>query len=141
MGYTHYWTVTAPISDDTWRTICRDARKLLKASTAKVQLEYDDPLPPLVNSEVIRFNGAGDGGYETFILDRRSSAFSFCKTGRAAYDDVVCAILAVATEHAPMIQVSSDGMPEDWEDPVRRASTVLKRPVPIPASVRDRAPA
>jgi hypothetical protein len=46
---------------------------------------------------------------------------------------VVCAILAIAREHAPdLIRVTSDGNAIDWQPPLCFASQVLSRDVPRP---------
>ncbi len=109
MGYTHYWSVAKHFSDKQWSAICADARKIIAAAPCKITFEMDDETAPTIDNEMIRFNGFGDAGYETFLLYRRPDD-AFCKTAREAYDPVVCAVLISANKHAPkVIEVRSDG--------------------------------
>ena len=93
--------------------------------------------PPIIDAEQIVFNGSPESeGYEDFEMHRvPENEFNFCKTAGMPYDEVVCAVLAVAAEHAPSaIRVQSDGPAENWGAPVGWASEVLERPVPNPIS-------
>jgi hypothetical protein len=71
-------------------------------------------------------------------LQRTAEKFGFCKTRLGAYDQLVCATLAVATERYPGLDVSSDGFMQDdggaWENAMNWASTTLGRNVPNPAA-------
>ena len=132
MGYTHYWKITDEIGDNAWAAICEDAEKLLAQSPCKLAWEYDEPTrPPQANEAFIQFNGVGDDGHETLLLERSPEDFVFCKTAQKPYDQAVCAILAVAAGHSPLIQVSSDGDMDDWKPALEWASQVLGRPVTI----------
>lgn len=109
MGYTHYWSVAKHFSDKQWSAICADARKIIAAAPCKITFEMDDETAPMIDNEMICFNGFGDAGYETFLLYRRPNDAS-CKTACNAYDPVVCAVLISAAKHAPkVIEVRSDG--------------------------------
>lgn len=136
MGYTHYWR-HQEIPQDRWDLITADAEKLILAATnegTKLWHEYDEPdTLPAITSEEIFFNGADEEGHETFHLTSDGADFTFCKTAYKPYDKVVCAILAVAKQHAPdHITVSSDGDEADWREPLAWASEVLARDVPSP---------
>ena len=73
---------------------------------------------------MIRFNGRGNEGHETFILFKQKPKseswqrnskeyFYFCKTARKPYDVAVGLVLLRAEKNAPgVLKVSSDG---DWE--------------------------
>jgi hypothetical protein len=123
MGYTHYWESYA-------MTIPDEAVTVIKALLAKayadgvVQLEYDDPRPPVVTAEEIRFNGVGENGHETFhfnVHDELRSwdgtPFDFCKTARKPYDALVMRVLIVLKYHLQdRLQVRSDGgFTEEWQ--------------------------
>lgn len=109
MGYTHYWGSRRPLTDTQWSKITKDTRKLFAASPCKLAFEDGAKGPPLINTEMIRFNGVDDAGYETFIL-RKGINDEFCKTDRNAYDIVVCGILIVVAKHAPhTVEITSDG--------------------------------
>jgi hypothetical protein len=88
-----------------------------------------------VSDDIIRFNGVGDDGHETFCLTKEASGFEFCKTAGKPYDILACAILAAAKQHAgDGLNVSSDGDANDWVEGLSFASKVLKRAVPYPVS-------
>lgn len=117
MGYTHYWRVNKAFTDAQWSAIIADINKILGVTRVPLRREYDEPgTKPEVNSQQVFFNGAGDNGHETFVLNKDPIRFQFCKTARKPYDQVVCACLIVAAKHAPdAIKVSSDGSPEEWQ--------------------------
>src|SRR4051812_32854639 len=113
MGYTHYWhTQNQGIPQPAWEAICKDTRSLIAAlpkRSTSYGIAWEDDKPrkaPEVSAELIRFNGKGDLGHETFCFERAptgdsdGTAFAFCKTARKPYDLVVCAVLMVAAKHA-----------------------------------------
>eukprot|EP01036_Dinobryon_divergens_P028790 gene28790-37793_t len=88
-----------------------------------ISYESDDPRPPVVDDEMIRFNQAHDG-HETFLLTKEHIiGFSFCKTARKEYDIVVALVLLSCHMHAPnVLDIGSDGHwdSDTWPD-ARRA--------------------
>jgi len=113
MGYTHYWKVSKDIPETTWKLIARDARKVMHESSSILSSERGEKV---VNASKIHFEGIGENAHETFLLLRTQVDFDFCKTAQKPYDVVVCAVLAIAFEHAPdYIKPSSDGKCEDWQ--------------------------
>ena len=95
----------------------------------------DSDEPPLVDGEQIVFNATPEPeGHEPLVLKRvPTEDYSFCKTFGKPYDTLVCAVLAVAAEHAPAnIRVLSDGRAEDWEGGLAWASEVLGCTIPNP---------
>lgn len=144
MGYTHYWRQEGDaIPAEAWAKIMADTKRLIKAAgESQITLwhDYDEPgTAPEVTNENIWFNGADDNGHETFELVPGPADFTFCKTAYKPYDRVVCAILAIAKEHAgDAIVVTSDGEKSDWKPALEWASTVLGRPVafPVKKSIR-----
>lgn len=144
MGYTHKWRHTL-IDNHAWDQICEDVSKLIKASSVKVQFEDDDDRPPLIwksskilrdaRDGVIRFNGVGDDGHETFYLTQDGrNGFNFCKTARKPYDLLVAATLAVIRYRTSKITVTSDGDLDDqeWVDALKFASDTLGREIKYP---------
>lgn len=133
MGYTHYFRQTRDLTFAEWANLTKAVDTLIKAARdVPVRFEYDSSDPPLLSDDMIRFNGVGDDGHETFILERikqaklnyetqsvydNEGAFSFCKTARKPYDFLVTASL-LAAQHITggAWNVSSDGDPTDWED-------------------------
>lgn len=125
MGYTHYWKGKKSFTDAQFKAITRDFVKLygaLPRSTDTAGGYYADQ-PLMVERNIakdeIRFDGTGpadsDLGHETFLLSQQPDAFEFCKTARKPYDLLVCATLIVCQKHAPdVLEITSDGDPEDW---------------------------
>lgn len=122
MGYTHYWT-NKQHTDDQWSAICSDAHQLVRLAVSKgaggipipIAEEYDQlDSPPVINDKEIRFNGVGDDGHETMLIDR-TSEWTFCKTAFKPYDAVVVALLAICHHHNPDFTWTSDGEGEDHD--------------------------
>jgi hypothetical protein len=93
MGYTHYFTQKRNLKVGEMQAIVAAAEKIIKASTVELAWEYDEPAkPPELTKDLIRFNGVGEDGHETFWLPRKrevqdyqtgdSKGFLFCKTAR-----------------------------------------------------------
>ena len=140
MGYTHYWTIKRPLTKKVWRAIMSDTRKLLAATVLPLAAEFNTPdEKPIVSAELIRFNGIGAEGHETFMLSRHKVEFEFCKTNQKPYDVIVCAVLIVAAHHAgKAIDVSSDGDAMDWAAALGFARQVLGAELMLPAKVCKR---
>ncbi len=136
MGYSHYWFQEhGAIEEPVWRRICNDVEKLIDACQVRLSATVNGSAPPIVDAEQIVFNGSPESeGYEAFAMHRvPKNHFYFCKTAGRPYDEVVCAVLAVAAEYAPSaVRVISDGPAENWQAPVGWASDVLGRSVPNP---------
>lgn len=121
MGFTRYWErPDKPVSADKWNALTRDVRKIFAMHKGLIAMEYDLPdREPVVDDTVIRFNGIGEDGHETFRLTRNfeqqswrrkgESHSSFCKTARKPYDEVVAAVLSCVEHHlGDIFKVSSD---------------------------------
>lgn len=120
MGYTHYFACTNPCPPEWWTAICEDFRKLqatalLLGQPLAIQREADDPSPPYIGPDGIRFNGIGKDACETFLLRPHSEGFNFCKTRARPYDLAVTALLCLVHYHAPDVwNIESDGSIVDW---------------------------
>lgn len=126
MGYTHYWTLRSDIPEGLMADAVEDIAGVIRGEGEHICYELDQgDTPPLVSESLIRFNGKGDLGHETFYFDPNKEpsnydepgeVFSFCKTGMKPYDDAVTACLLLLQHHlGEYIQVSSDGNWEDWQ--------------------------
>jgi hypothetical protein len=84
-----------------------------------VQLGEDDISRPIVDKNVITFNGVGDLAHETFYfeLSKRSvHGFEFCKTARKPYDLAVISTLTILKYvFGDGLSIRSDGDADDWE--------------------------
>ena len=127
MGYTHYYRRVVEIPSDQFGSAVADCKKVCKASGVKIAFEYDTPnKAPEFSKTMIRFNGIGDDGHETFCVERvfkpeswetekDGKYFSFCKTAYKPYDICVIACLIALKHHlGDNIVVSSDGENKDW---------------------------
>lgn len=132
MGYTHYFPAQRDFTPDEFARLGDAARKIIAQASqgvTPVQLaaEYDDPTePPQIDGELIRFNGAGEEGYETFYLPRCREGAIFCKTAHRPYDVVVVAVLIAADTIAPgALTITSDGEPDEWQAGLTLASRAI----------------
>jgi len=112
----------------------------------ELQFDYDIPAPPQIDDEKIRFNGAGDYGFETFWVPRvpidEDCPKLYRKTDRRPYDFAACAVLILLERFAPdCYEVSSDGHTEDWMPALKHLQQLLELPdLKLPRDIRSPAP-
>ena len=114
MGYTHYFRTTrGELDEEAFISFAQDCERifdLAKADGIETQWEHDCALGPQATPELVRFNGVGSEGHETFYFPRETESFSFCKTAQKPYDVVVVAVLCAAKERfGGAVEISSDG--------------------------------
>ena len=126
MGYTHYWRQQRSLNSKEWKSLCDEARRVIKEAEFKgIPLAGGDGTGiPVVNNKRIVLNGDARSGddHETFFVtqtqepprsyqsDPNEGTFSFCKTACKPYDAVVVTILAHMRDiDPPAFKVSSDG--------------------------------
>jgi hypothetical protein len=84
-----------------------------------VQLGENDCSPPIVDTNVILFNGVGEFAHETFsfeLSNRSDHGFHFCKTSRKPYDLAVISTLTILKYvFGDGLSIGSDGDADDWE--------------------------
>jgi hypothetical protein len=84
-----------------------------------VQLGEDDISPPIVDKNVIIFNGVGELAHENFCLElskRPDHGIEFCKTARKPYDLAVISTLTILKYvFGDGLSIHSDGDANDWE--------------------------
>lgn len=139
MGYTHQYTQQRDFTDQEWSRLMmafsRLCQEMPSSSRSAGGYYSNDPLAiddqeggePVCVEERILFNGAPEPlSHETFLLTRFRErmdpdspipqGFRFCKTDRKPYDLMVCATLLMAAKVAPcVLEIRSDGTPEDWQ--------------------------
>lgn len=114
MGYTHYFTLKNKNID--LNALRDEVQTVLDEHKDIIRFEFDSDEPALnslrVNDNyVLRFNGIGNDGHETFYFDTSHTEFNFCKTARKPYDLVVCKVLLILKKHfQDKIEISSDGL-------------------------------
>jgi hypothetical protein len=126
MGYTHYWRRLRDFTDAEWKVICAAARIVTDKHKDILCYEYDEVgKAPEISGTMIRFNGKGEDGHETFYFTKAKGSkpawisqteydtqgvFHFCKTARKPYDEAVVMLLAAIKKIAPdALTISSDG--------------------------------
>jgi len=125
MGYTHYWRNPSGFPAATWKRITKDVRLVLAKLPKDCKIDDQNGGVPIINDEMIWFNGVGDGEYETFHLAAGAQTFEFCKTAMKPYDLAVTAVLLIAKHHHKAFDVSSDGKPEEWAPAKKLVKKVL----------------
>ena len=152
MGYTHYFKQLRDLTKPEWSVVVEDVKAILK----DVQHVQGIPLAdacgeggtqPIITADCIRFNGLGEGGYETFEIYRirpqleswdskDQRGCDWTKTDRRLYDLAVTAVLsylstglhwALENASAPLFTASSDGSGSDWLAGVALAQRVIPR--------------
>ena len=122
MGLTHYWERPVQLSPAAFNRAVVDCRRLLPLLSIPLA-GGDGTGTPVLDSEVLMFNGVGDASYETCAICRVEEdpgegrrVFSFCKTEHRPYDLAVRAVLIVFQHHLrSQFKVSSDDHASAWE--------------------------
>ena len=124
-------------------SVLQDEPIVIAGWTEKTQ--YEDPEAPIYDrpSETIAFNGVGDLGHESFVLERvvkpeKTSRykkgeliFGFCKTARKPYDTLTCLVLiSFKRWFMGKVRVSSDGNEEDWAPALELYHELTKAHIP-----------
>lgn len=104
--YTHYYTVDNTSSREwqtAWPQLVENAQKNIDSASIPIGGPDFDAGPPIIDvKQGIHLNGVGDDGHEPLCLNRHGNAgFSFIKTARKPYDEVVACILLRAAVLAP----------------------------------------
>ena len=137
MGYTHYFTTKDALDTDKFKAYSDDMNTIIKGIGTPIAWECDVDEPPEVTPDLVRFNGVGDDGHETFLLSKSQVGFKFCKTACKPYDLVVVAALAVAKDiFKDDIDIGSDGNVSEWVNGVKFASDLLGRTINNPMEYR-----
>ncbi len=137
MGYTHYYYIKPTLDKKKFKAFAKDVQKLIENADVPLAFECDQTdKKPQIDNEIVRFNGHGNDGHETFMLTRKTKvirgldvkgmAFNFCKTACKPYDKYVTACLVLANWHFDKdIKVSSDGDIADWQEGIELAEKIV----------------
>jgi hypothetical protein len=110
MGYTHYWKIRKPFTNEAWNAFVHDVQHLMQNSDIPLGNGYGDVgSSPIFKDNAILFNGVDDDSCETCYITKECTDFEFCKTRQYPYDSVVVEVLKLARKHNPSIELSSDG--------------------------------
>jgi len=141
MGYTHYWNQHSEPTYMQWLEIMEHFKHIFlhtaMEETRCIQYESDDSSPVLITNDLIRFNGIGDKGHETFGLSRINvGEFDFCKTANKPYDKFVVYVLILAHNLAPdCYGIISDGNANDWQKDLDQLNEICETNYTLPKSV------
>lgn len=127
MGHTHYWTINSQIPQNEWDVFITDAQKILGVLGVPLTGNENEPddRQPVLNSEMVYFNGVDDGQYETFCISPEPNR-NYCKTNQHPYDEPVMAALTLAKHHfGSRVEVTSDGTPSEWEQTIRKVRSAF----------------
>ncbi len=123
MGWTHYWSRPTELHANKFAAAARDVQFLLTKLAIPVG-GFDGTGDSVFTDDTIVFNSAGNGACEPFEIHQIEFARSghdlvrsYCKTQHAPYDLAVQGALIILRQHlGPILQVTSDGGNEDWEE-------------------------
>lgn len=126
------------MDDVIFLNVARDCQKICEILDTPIQYELDKKSTAIFDKDVIRFNGIGEDGHETFYLPRvytrkmpqglshSNLLFQFCKTAYKPYDINVCCCLIIAKHHfGKNILVQSDGSLNDWKEAMEKCQEHL----------------
>ena len=149
MGYTHYWSYKKAPKGKTSQTEAAYQKAIVEC--AKVIRYYSETFGGLSGFSAhcepklyggLKVNGSNRvGSCEDFVMRehfRDNEGFNFCKTRQYPYDTVVTACLIILKHRlGDLIDVSSDGRRDDWNDGLILARKVLglKR-IEIPETIQ-----
>jgi hypothetical protein len=106
MGYTHYFQLHNEPTQTRWQSFTSGVSSIIRTSNVQLEAEVTD-------SRIV-LNGIGADSHETFVIEKGSVRWNFCKTARKDYDEVVTAVLILARYVFPDFSLSSDGTWEEW---------------------------
>ena len=132
MGWTHYWQRPTELPEVEFAHAAQDCSKMIDAIGLPLA-GFDGSGEPIISDERIVFNGGPSAACEPFEIarvefDRRGRGLvgGFCKTEGLPYDLCVQAVLLILKHYlGDLINVTSDGADEDWEEARSRAHDVL----------------
>lgn len=119
MGYTRYFELYKPISEEKFKQYSEVCKTVCEAIQEKEDYQLGDwegsENGPTFDENETSFNGLGDeDSHETFSIRRNKTGFEFTKTNRKPYDSSVCACLYIAKQmFGDDIRVSNDGDNDD----------------------------
>lgn len=124
MGYTHYWNIGRPLTNEEFDGLARDIKAIVEASDVAIA-GWDGTGEPEYGEDSgygprIALNGARPNGHESFVIvsaramRNPRTGFDFCKTRGDYYDVVVTASLLALRDRVAGTRLSSDGGPADW---------------------------
>jgi len=130
MGYTHYYTRDCEVyKKEVWEQLKDDLRSIINTSDVNVEADIEE--------DVIIVNA--DEMSETFVIYRHlddgwghDKSFSFCKTRRLPYDEVVASAL-ISLEDLTETNVKSDGdfTNDSWRRAVKLWKEAVGRQLPL----------
>ena len=117
MGYTHYWRMSRPFTDESWKSFVKEVKSIFSKTDVPLANGCGEvETKPVFDHGRMMFNGVEYDSHETCVITKGMTDFSFCKTARKPYDKVVVKVLKAAQKFNPGIALTSDGGPEVFEN-------------------------
>ena len=132
MGYTVYFEISPVLDAEKFETFSEQVRQILGEAKVlgikivngmgKVNTE------PIVNKELILFNGKEKDACESLFIQRVEGSsrkkndrlvFNFCKTARKPYDLIVKATLVMLKHNFPESVIQADGTISDFDAAIK----------------------
>ncbi len=137
MGYTHYWEQTRNFTNDEWISIRGFALGLFKELPGVLGDSRGDGGKPEATLMWVAFNGIGEEAHESFVINKESSGFDFCKTAEKHYDIAVVAVLCYINHIAgDALIITSDGLVNDWKAGCELGSKVSGVDLEVPGFIK-----
>ncbi len=114
MGYSIYYKqVGETPTEGQWGEIEAAAHQVCDKYAGVLCYESNVPNEaPYISESLIRFNGKGNDGHETFLLQRNFQGFNFCKTAGKPYTAAVKELLEQVNKIVPgWLKLSAD---DNW---------------------------
>jgi hypothetical protein len=109
MGYTHYMRSHRAFTAKEWADFTAEVKELIKNSTVPLANGAGDKdSKPIVNADLVSFNGVGRDSHETAYVTRNAESSSFCKTAQKPYDSIVVEFYKLIRKYTGC-KLSSDG--------------------------------
>lgn len=109
MGYTHYIKSHRAFTKKEWADFTAEVKELIKNSSVPLANGAGDKgSKPIVNADLVSFNGVEDDSHETAYVTREAEDFSFCKTNQKPYDEIVVEFYKLIRKYTECV-LKSDG--------------------------------
>lgn len=131
-NYSHY-IIKRPnkISKETWKNIIDDIHIIFEGTTVPLA-GFSGENDPIINEELLLFNGKGDEACENFQFKRNDdSRIEAIQTLALPYDIIVCCTFLILKRHlGKSFHFTTDGSYEDWKDAISCFRYFIDVPVP-----------
>jgi hypothetical protein len=132
MGYTVYFEISPVLDAEKFETFSEQVKQILgEAKVLGIKIVNGMGgvnTKPIVDKELISFNGEKEDSHETLFIQRVEDSsreksdrlvFNFCKTARKPYDLIVKATLVMLKHNFPESIIEVDGTISDFDAAIK----------------------